>query len=59
MVELELGTIVTYKLVIKHGDGTEYDKIFSNTPGALEQWIAVEQTRPYWKKEYTYEITQE
>lgn len=43
-------------LIIRHSDTSIYWQEYFNTLSDLQKWLKEEQTRPYWKQEYTTEI---
>lgn len=49
--------IVAYKLTIKKADQSIYWVEMFKTEEAALEWLTAEQSRSYWKTEYTYEIT--
>lgn len=45
------------KLVISKGDGTHYWTEHFKTKDELDLWLAEEQTRKYWEKDFSWVIT--
>lgn len=45
-----------FTLIIKKSDGTVYVTETFGSKEALDKWLAVEQSRPYWEKGFTTEI---
>lgn len=45
-----------FELLIKFKDGQLYWREFFNSPEEMKKWLAVEQTRPYWKNDFTTEV---
>ncbi len=46
-----------WKLVIENADGTSYWTEHFSSEQELNKWLDTERTRPYWKSEFTTEIT--
>lgn len=45
-----------FNLIIYKPDGSIYWKDYFNTRAESEKWLAVEQTRDYWNKDFTHEL---
>lgn len=43
-------------LSIKTGKGAIYGTEYFNDRASCDKWLALEKTRPYWKKDFTTEI---
>lgn len=46
------------EIEILKGDGSSYWTMQTNTRTEMDAWISEEQTRPYWKPDFTFEITE-
>lgn len=44
------------RLEIKNADGTPYWTEHFNNRQEGDRWLATEQTRPYWKKDFTFQF---
>lgn len=46
------------EIIILKGDGSHYWTMQTNTRAEMDAWIATEQTRSYWKSDFTFAITE-